>query len=210
MIYMKDKKTVEKEFDELWEETKDPSPLGKMVFYLAERTAISMMKNLDRNSNIIDVGCATGRTLLLFRKHSFSNSIGIDISPESLKICNSKGLKTGKDVFLMDAHHLKFKDKHFDMVFAEGLLEHFDNFQPIVDEMCRISKKYVLVLQPNPFSSWHNIENFYYKFFPRKHVEQLSYGIEDYSKAFKRNRFKLKKIRDLILKSGWSILYEIK
>ncbi|MFH1473798.1 MAG: class I SAM-dependent methyltransferase [Candidatus Aenigmatarchaeota archaeon] len=207
---MKRKKTVEKEFDDLWKETKSVSFLGGIIFYISERAAMKSIGFISRKSKVVDVGCATGRTLLLFRKYGFSDSIGIDISKESLKICNSEGLETGKDVFLMDAKRMKFKKRSFDLVFAEGLLEHFENFQPFVDEMCRISKKYVMVIQPNAFSYWHHIENFYWKFFPRDHVEQLAYSLDDFNKAFMKNNFKLKKVKNLILNSGWSILYERK
>lgn len=118
----------------------------KKVFSLIEDQGI------DKNIKIIDVGCGEGRTLKTFREKGFKNSIGIDNTWESLAICQRNGLKLKKDVFFADACRTKFKDREFEMVFSEGLLEHFKNPIPIIEEMARISRRYILLIQPNHYS----------------------------------------------------------
>jgi tRNA A22 N-methylase len=100
------------------------------------------------------------------------------------------------------------------LVFSEGLLEHFKDMQPIVDEMCRISKKYVLVLQPNHTTAslrrwlYRLFEILFVSIFRREHVYEIPYTIEDYEKGFKIANFKLIKTFDLVAKSGWGLLFK--
>lgn len=47
--------------------------------------------------------------------------------------------------------HIPFPDNSFDLVWNEGVLEHFskEEFSQSVSEMCRVSRKYVLIDVPN-------------------------------------------------------------
>lgn len=206
---------TEKEFEHLWgvEGTSRP---GEMFFLISEKRVFPLLEKirLKKNSKIIDVGCGTGRTLKLFRKNGYYNSIGIDISKDSLSICKKRGLKLNKDVFLNDIKSNKYKPKSFDLVFSEGLLEHFKNMQPTVNAMCRVSKKYVLVLQPNHTSV--SIKRYIYRLFEilfvamfkREHIYEIPYTIEDYENSFRKANFKLARTFNLVADSGWGLLFE--
>jgi len=54
-----------------------------------------------------------------------------------------------KNTALMDATDLKFNDNSFDIVFCRALLHHVENVNKIVREMKRVSRKYVVLLEPN-------------------------------------------------------------
>lgn len=116
---------------------------------LEKAFSIILEEGIKHGVRVIDVGCGEGRTLRAFREKGFKNSIGIDNVKESLKICQQNGLKVGKDVFLDEATRTKFKDGQFDLVFSEGLLEHFIDPTLLIAEMARISKRYILLIQPN-------------------------------------------------------------
>ncbi|MEB3340629.1 methyltransferase domain-containing protein [Okeania sp.] len=51
-----------------------------------ELTTNILKDNLSKDSNIIDVGCASGNTLLYLYKQGFPNLFGIDSSQEMLKV----------------------------------------------------------------------------------------------------------------------------
>ena len=63
-----------------------------------------------------------------------------------------KALKSkGINAKVMDAANLKFKSRSFDLVFSDGLLEHFkeeEDIRRIVKEQLRVSKKYVINFIP--------------------------------------------------------------
>lgn len=113
------------------------------------RTIIS---NLDREYSVIDLGCGAGTTLRLFRDMGFNNSVGIDFVQDSLTRCEEVGFVQGKDVFIMDARETTFPDRYFDVVFSEGLWEHFSDPHNHIVEAARICRKYIIVIQPNHYS----------------------------------------------------------
>lgn len=60
--------------------------------------------------------------------------------------------KYGKADVLKDiSSGLPFEDKSFDTVAAFDILEHIDNIHFIFDELCRVSRKWVIITLPNAF-----------------------------------------------------------
>ncbi|OQY44978.1 MAG: hypothetical protein B6242_11525 [Anaerolineaceae bacterium 4572_78] len=50
-----------------------------------------------------------------------------------------------------------FPDNTFDCVLCLDVLEHVDNIHDVFDELCRISKKYVIISLPNPWASFAHV-----------------------------------------------------
>ena len=170
-------------WNRIW--SQEVSFLGLLFFNDAEKKAMNTIKKkLVPNSRIVDIGCGSGRALSLIAK-KFSNSIGLDYSEMSIKISKNKGLT----VLKRNAGHTGFKKKSFDLVFSEGLLEHYSDMSPIVNEMCRISKEYILLIQPNPKSLMIPFRALFYKIFRRRYAEEIPYTILDYSKQFEKQDF---------------------
>lgn len=151
--------------------------------------------NLNKNAKILDVGCGEGRTLEYFRDMNFMDIYGVDVSPDAINAAVAKGFKKNKQVFVMDGQKLKFKNKYFDVVFSEGLLEHFTDFSKFVNEMVRVSKKYVVLIQPNHFSLCGRIINFIVPLIQKDHVKEYDYKIEDFVDAFGQRGMTLIRLR---------------
>ena len=168
-----------------------------------EKTLEDIPKNARTRAKSIDVGCGTGRTLQWLKEFGF-NPIGIDCSKSSVNLCKRLGL----DVLLMDAFKTTFKDREFDLVFAAGVIEHFSDFQPLIDEMCRISKKYILLVQPNRSSLYRKLANIYYLFIPEKGPPEQDYELEDFLESLSRNGFYLSKFSITPLDGFWVLLFK--
>ncbi len=96
---------------------------------------------LGSQSRLLDVGCGNG-----FFTRPFSaicDTVGVDFSRKMLERnpCPSK--------LLMDAGHLSFQDMAFDAVFCHALLHHVEDMDAVLREMRRVSRKYVVILEPN-------------------------------------------------------------
>jgi hypothetical protein len=92
------------------------------------------------------------------------------------------------------------------MVFAEGVLEHFLDFSPFVREMCRISSKYVLLIQPNHYSLLGGLSHFLQERV-RDNVKEYSYGWEAFRDAFAEQGFDLQLKNNTLLRDFWVLLF---
>jgi ubiquinone/menaquinone biosynthesis C-methylase UbiE len=100
-------------------------------------------ENIGHIENIIvlDVGCGNGYFTSNFSK--FSYTVGLDYSRFMLSInpCNK--------LIQSSALSLPFKDNRFDLVFCSNLLHHIDDPTKAIKEMKRVSRKFVIISEPN-------------------------------------------------------------
>ena len=92
-------------------------------------------------TRLLDVGCGNGYFSKYFDQ--VCETVGVDFS-EKMLLKNPVSRK-----LLMDAGNLGFQDMSFDVVFCHALLHHVENVDRVLGEMRRVSRKYVVVLEPN-------------------------------------------------------------
>jgi SAM-dependent methyltransferase len=152
----------EKTWDETWKDTESLPTYRKFSYNFIKSELKSILRGIDlpKTARIIDIGHGSGTTLNFFREFGFQGSIGIDNSPSSIQLSERLyGFRKNIDIFQMDAMMMSYKDKNFDLVFSNGLLEHHNNWMldKIVSEMCRVANRYVLLFQPDPSSFFGKI-----------------------------------------------------
>ena len=194
-------------WEDEWKGFKGLNAFGRIFWFNAKRALRSALRfsGLPPGSRILDAGCGSGKSLRFFRDAGFSDVIGIDVSQSGLALCEKRGFVGGKDVFLMDATRTSFPDRNFDLVFAEGVLEHFQDFTPFVKEMCRLSKKYVMLIQPNHFSLFGKLLRV-----RGEYVKEFPYKIKDFESAFRPFGFVLVYSRSVNFGEDWALLFEKK
>jgi SAM-dependent methyltransferase len=188
---------VKKLWEQHWKDTKSvedvASPIGKQLRRQRLKIMFKMLNPLDRKISIIDMGCGGGRTLQNIRCAGFKNSIGIDYSSEALSRCEKIGYKIDKDVFLIDAKATHYPDRYFDLTFSEGLWEHFINPVPFMDEQIRISKTYLMIIQPDHFSFFGFLLKKAWDMFASRRggVNEYSFRLSYFIKYLENKKFKL-------------------
>lgn len=192
-----------------WKDFRKPNFFGQRLHKEQKNIIRKILREIKikRSVRILDMGCGSGRTLKWFREFGFKNSIGIDSSKNSIELCKRRGFRINKDVFLMDGTKTKFNGKSFDLVFADGLLEHFKDFSPFVKEMCRLSKKYVLITQPNHFSFYGRILTLLNR---HCNVHEYSYKMRDFINAFRKFGFEFVKKKDYNFNEQFALLFQKK
>ncbi len=86
--------------------------------------------------SILDVGCGNRYLKKYIPKEV--NYIGIDIGGNPDYVVDLEGDKLNK-----------FKDNQFFIVICIDVLEHLDNLHEIFDEICRVSKRFIIISVPN-------------------------------------------------------------
>lgn len=89
----------------------------------------------------LEVGCGSARLSSLLAAEGYE-TFCLDFSLSALEAArrNYAVVSAPGQFTLGDALGLPFQDDTFDVVLSAGLLEHFENPQPIVDEMVRVLK----------------------------------------------------------------------
>jgi len=164
-----------------------------------------------KNKIFLEVGCGTS-SLLLKNARYFRKSYGLDISDEALKLSetNAKKMRVENVRFIKgDCFKMPIKENSVDVVWSQGLIEHFENPLKIVTEHYRICQSggVVLISTPAKYSYqhlWYKItrpkmlrkfwpwteQEFYNKKKYEKLLEGLNYDYEifylpkDISRAF--------------------------
>jgi SAM-dependent methyltransferase len=89
----------------------------------------------------LDVGCGNGYFSRAFE--GVCRTVGVDFSKRMLE------RNPMPDKFRMDVGRLAFQDLAFDAVFCHALLHHVEDPARVLGEMRRVSRRYVVVLEPN-------------------------------------------------------------
>lgn len=101
--------------------------------------------------SVLDVGCGEGFTLKQFEdKKIGKNLVGVDNLRTAISI--GKKIHPNLDLSKGDVYNLEFADSSFDLVLCTEVLEHLEDPKKAINEMKRVSKKYLVFSVPNePF-----------------------------------------------------------
>ena len=161
------------------EDRRPPDHPAVRQYVLPKITLIQETLSFRPNTRLLDVGCGNG-----FFSQPFSricDTVGVDFSKKML-VRNPIPQK-----FLMDAAKLSFQDLSFDVVFCHALLHHVENPDPILKEMRRVSRKYVVVLEPNR----NNPLMFLFSAMVPEERKALAFSADHLRKLLERNKLRV-------------------
>lgn len=123
------------------------NPLRKMFLKPFQRRFLRIVDGLKVES-ILEVGAGEGFVMdLLHRRMPLVKLRGLDVQPEF--VAEGKRLFPQLDLQIGDIYHLPEADKSWDLVIASEVLEHLEDPDRALEELKRVSKKYVLLSVPS-------------------------------------------------------------
>lgn len=93
--------------------------------------------DLPSNASILDIGTSTGTNLRLLKEMGYSNVEGLDFHDEAIRWCAEKGLGI---VRKGDICNIPFPDATLDLILATDIIEHVDDDESALKEICRVLK----------------------------------------------------------------------
>jgi len=135
-------------WEQFWEKkgelSKVYSPSSRIIDNL---TSVTVLKG----KRILEVGAGTGRTSYELAQAG-AQVIVLDYAENSVRMVQEIFSNINKDVEIIqaDAFHLPFKEGTLDIVFHQGLLEHFKTPQPLLQENYRVLRDGGLALVDVP------------------------------------------------------------
>ena len=143
-----DKKSTRQHWERFWEEKKDIDQV-----YSNEGRIYNNLKSLTdfAGKKILEVGAGSGRDSFQLARDQAQVYV-VDYSPKSLEIIQDLNKKESSQIhcILADAFQMPIPDNSFDIVFHQGLLEHFRDPYPLLKENYRILKPGGLLLVDVP------------------------------------------------------------
>lgn len=100
---------------------------------MEESTYQIILKYIQKDFNVLDVGVGTGR---LLDKLSGVNKFGVDITMQNLRLSSSKNI----EVCLSKAEDLPYKDNFFDIIVSTDVLEHAVDLNKVLSQVYRVLK----------------------------------------------------------------------
>jgi len=98
--------------------------------------------------NLLDIGGGNGFFVELIRKNRYSVDFTvIDGSQTAVEKCREKNINS--IYYDFDGNPLPFKDNSFDVVTCLDVLEHLHYPWKLLEEMKRVSKRYIIISCPN-------------------------------------------------------------
>lgn len=159
--------------------------LGRQMFRAKKKILAQAIKDI-KPETVIEVGCGLGHTMQVFQEAGL-NYVGIDVSRHAVNVCQKKGLKA-------ELRRLEDVTQQYDLVSSDGMLEHFLNFEPHALDLMRISRHYVLLIQPNHSSFWGKTFTYLAQVFrSNENVFEYNYRIGDFIALFQKNGFVIEK-----------------
>jgi predicted TPR repeat methyltransferase len=149
---------------------------------------------IEAGQSILDIGIGTGLGSQLFYKAGLK-VYGMDISPEMLTVCEKKGI--AKDLKMHDLTRTPYPygESSINHAICVGVLNHFDNIEPIFSETSRILK---------------NNGIFGFIVADRKSDEDAIFEVQHAGSCHKMYRHSTEQIHEYTKKAGFQILHELK
>ena len=110
------------------------------VFRPGRKRLIEMM-DCSNTDKVLEIGIGTGSSFQYYPKET--NVIGIDISPDMLRLATKKIEKNkynNKYISMMNGEFLSFADNTFDKVVAMYVISVTENPKKLIEEMKRVCK----------------------------------------------------------------------
>jgi 2-polyprenyl-3-methyl-5-hydroxy-6-metoxy-1,4-benzoquinol methylase len=132
------------------------NPIGRWFLNNFINELISTVRPLQLES-ILDVGAGEGFTLARLSLEKIGKKLeGIEYLEEAIEL--GKTLHPKMVIKQGTIYQLPYRDNSFDLVISTEVLEHLDSPEKGLQELIRVSKKYVLVSVPN--EPWFTIQRF--------------------------------------------------
>jgi ubiquinone/menaquinone biosynthesis C-methylase UbiE len=129
-------------------------PKGRFADAL-EKKVIADLCMVRPGQKVLEIGCGTGHFTAFFEELG-ADVVGLDTSPEMLRLAKDLRGDLKVDLSKGDAYHLPFADNSFDLVAMVTTLEFMSSPQKALEEAFRVSQGRVFlgILNRNSLLAW--------------------------------------------------------
>lgn len=138
-----------------------------------------------KGKKILEVGAGSGSDVIDLTKRG-AQCFALDFSKESINICQRLAKQEGVNIktILADCRRIPIESDYFDFVFSVGLVEHFKDPVPILQEQLRVLKKggFLIVDVPQKYNLYTIVKHLRMKFGKHPFGWETQYSVWDLKK----------------------------
>ncbi len=110
---------------------------------LAPKFAKVLRPYVRAGDKVLEAGCGSAMNTLYVCSLIGAEPWGLDISEVALDEARQRAIQIGLDIRLTlgDIQGMPYPDKSFDIVWNQGVLEHFENAVEVISEMARVGRR---------------------------------------------------------------------
>jgi SAM-dependent methyltransferase len=110
-------------------------------FYRLMESCLMRVKHAEP-ARVLEIGCGTAIDSYILAERSTANFVGIDLSLPSVQVAARCAQYFPRPIYLAaaDATRLPFADATFDIVFSQGVVEHFRDPSAMLQDQLRVMK----------------------------------------------------------------------
>jgi len=144
-----------------WSKEDVQAQIEESQFFKSYTIAMEKWFPLESGMIVLEPGSGTGSLSVFVAQRWDVRVMCLDFISDSLEIARRKFLDMGVtgDFIQADIRYMPFKENTIDLVFNEGVIEHFrmPERQNVVDEMSRVSSKFVAIFVPNSLNPFRAV-----------------------------------------------------
>ena len=183
---------LERSCAEEYDKDRFDGAFGRFLQHHEVETFLSLLDG--SRGKVLDVGAGTGKLSFPLLRQS-RQVISVDASSEMLRIAGMKGKKDGAVLtpVVCDAHRLCFRDDAFECVISSRVLMHLADWQMALSELCRVTRRVVVVDFP-PMQSFAGLDSLFKmfgRFFLSDTKPYRSLSIRKVTKELKEHHFRV-------------------
>ena len=136
----------------------------------------SIVKNINKDSKIIDLGCGEGMLCFMLAKKGIKKIVGIDISSRNIVAAKKYAIEKNINIDFLegDVENINFNDLGFDKVTSTHVLEHIPNIDKGISEIYRLTKEKAIIAMPTCLNPCSMIQCGYGSFFRKRPRDFIS------------------------------------
>jgi len=157
--------------------------VGSVVPVQIEAYFLALNKYIDENAKILDVGFGLGYGLNILSIKSLEVN-GVDVDVKVLNYCTNTLIGKNprlKILKIFDGYNLQFSDDTFDVVTCVDVIEHVEDYNRLIKEMLRVSRKGVFLSTPNRRPEYTNKDGS-----PKNYWHLREWSFEEFDKIIKK------------------------
>jgi ubiquinone/menaquinone biosynthesis C-methylase UbiE len=180
---------------ERWAQIYDETP--NPLLALEERHLRCILPKLG-GSNVLDLGCGTGRWLARLLSRGAGTVVGIDLSAAMLRVARGTA-GIGNRLVLADCLQLPFQASVFDFALSSFTLNHIRNLEGIARELARAMKPKgrLLICEMHPEAYARGWRPGFRDVRGPVQIETVSHSVESVISCFRSNGFAFLKLHAL-------------